>query len=83
MASGLLLAMKIIAVHERDVDDIKELPALLHPEDVSPEDLRDLVAGVYGGPEVLATPIGGADHDAGDELLLRCQRTARILRTAS
>lgn len=77
-----LLAMKIIAFRDRDVDDIKELAALLHLEGVSPEDLRDLVARVYGSPKVLATAIGGADHDAGDELLLRCQTIGRILRTA-
>jgi len=64
------------------VDDIKDLAAVLHLEDVSPEELRDLIAGVYGSPEALP-PRGGPDHDASDELFLRCQRVARLLRTAS
>jgi hypothetical protein len=75
--------MKIVAFRDRDVDDIKDLAAVLHLEDVSPEDLRDLIAGVYGSPEALATAIGGPDHDAGGELLLLCQRVARLLHPAS
>lgn len=74
--------MKIVAFRSRDVDDIKDLAAVLHLEDVSPEDLRDLVARVYGSPEALATAVGGPDHDAGDELLLRCQQVAHLLHTA-
>lgn len=77
-----LLAMKIIAIRDRDVDDIKDLAALLHLENVSAEDLRNLIAAVYGSPEALAAAIGGPDHDAAAELLLRCQRIAGILRTA-
>ena len=75
-----LLAMKIIAFRERDVADIKDLVVVLDLDDVSAEDLRDLVADVYGSPEQLATAIGGPDRHAEDELLLRCQRIVRLLR---
>lgn len=75
-----LLAMKIIAFRDRDVADIKDLAAVLHLDDVSAEDLRDLVADVYGSREQLATAIGGPDQDAEEELLLRCRRIVRLVR---
>jgi len=50
---------------------------VLHLEDVSPEDLHDLIARVYGSPEALATAIGGPDYDAEDHLLLLCQRSCQ------
>lgn len=76
-----LLAMKIIAFRDRDVADIKDLARVLHLDDASPEDLRDLVAAVYATAGALTTAIGGPDDDA-DELLLRCERVARLLRTS-
>jgi len=78
-----LLAMKIIAFRNRDVEDIKDLAAVLQLQDASPEELRDLVAGVYRSSDVLAIAIGGPDEHVGDELLLRCQAVARLLRTPS
>jgi predicted nucleotidyltransferase len=55
-----LLAMKILAFRDRDIEDIEDLAAVLKLEDASAEKLRDLVEAVYGDPEVLATSIGGA-----------------------
>jgi hypothetical protein len=78
-----LLAMKVIAFRDRDVADIKDLAAVLQLQDASPEGLRDVVTEVYGSPEALATAIGGPDEDASNELLRRCQRIARFLRTSS
>lgn len=77
-----LLAMKILAFRDRDIEDIEDLAAVLKLEDASTETLRDLVQAVYGDPEVLATSIGGPDQDAAAELLLRCGRIARLLRRA-
>lgn len=77
-----LLAMKILAFRDRDIEDIEDLAAVLNLEDASAETLRDLVQAVYGDAEVLATTIGGPDHDAAAELLLRCGRIARLLRRA-
>ncbi|GAB2571997.1 DUF6036 family nucleotidyltransferase [Microlunatus antarcticus] len=78
-----LLAMKIIAFRDRDVEDIRALAVALQLDGVSAEELRALVADVYATPELLATAIGGSDREAGDELRLRCERVARFLQTRS
>lgn len=59
-----LLAMKIIAFRDRDVDDIVDLASALNLTTASAEQLADLVAGVYGTPERLALALGGPDKDA-------------------
>lgn len=74
-----LLAMKIVAFRDRDLEDIEDLAAVLNLEDASAETLRDLVRAVYGNPELLATAIGGPDQDVDAELLLRCERITRQL----
>lgn len=82
-ASVYVVGGVAVALQHRDVNDIKALATALHLEDVLLEDLRDVVAEVYGSSEALATAIRGPDHDAGDELLVLCQRVALLLRAAS
>ena len=74
-----LLAMKIVAFRDRDVDDIVDLVKALDLTTATPEQLATLVAGAYETPERLALAIGGPDEDAPRELLVRCQQLGRLL----
>lgn len=74
-----LLAMKIVAFRDRDVDDIVDLVRALDLEAASAEQLATLVAGVYETSERLALAIGGPDEDADQELRFTCERTSRLL----
>lgn len=74
-----LLAMKIVAFRDRDVDDIVDLVRALDLETASAEQLATLVTAVYETPERLALAIGGPDEDAYQELLFSCEQITRLL----